>query len=102
MKAMIEDRFSPEVKALIAMEKKTAGNTYIGKNNRDGWSKKANSMLGQIQSNYLDRLQTQGYIEEGKMDGKGKNKSPEIKVLEALTDAKNRMKNANESDYKRS
>ena len=94
MKAMIEDRFSPEVKALIAMEKKAAGNTYIGKNNRDGWSKKANSMLGQIQSNYLDRLQTQGYIEEGKMDGKGKNKKPEVKVLEALTDAKNRMNNA--------
>ena len=94
MKAMIEDRFPKDARLLMAMEKKTAGNTYIGKNNRDGWSKKANSMLGQIQSNYLDRLQTQGYIEEGKMEGKGKNKSPEVKVLEALTDAKNRLNNA--------
>jgi hypothetical protein len=94
MKAMIEDRFSPEVKALIAMEKKTAGNTYIGSMNRDGWSKKANSMLGQIRTAYITRLKTQGYIEAGKMEGKGKNKSPEVKVLEALVDAKNRLNNA--------
>ena len=94
MKSMIEARFSPEVKALVAMEKKTAGNTYIGSMNRDGWSKKANSLLGQIHSNYVTRLKTQGYIEEGKMDGKGKNKTPELKVLEALTDAKNRLNNA--------
>jgi len=94
MKAMIEDRFSPEVKALVAMEKKAAGNTYIGSMNRDGWSKKANSLLGQIHSNYVKRLQTQGYIEAGQMEGKGKNKSQEVKVLEALVDAKNRLNNA--------
>lgn len=94
MKAMIEDRFSPEVKALCAMEKKTAGNTYIGSMNRDGWNRKANSMLGQIRSAYITRLKTQGYIEAGQMKGKGRNKTPEVKVLEALVDAKNRLNNA--------
>ena len=94
MKALIEARFDPAVKELISMEKKAAGNTYIGNMNRDGWIRQANTMLGQIHSAYVTRLKTQGYIAAGKMDGKGKNKTPELKVLEALTDAKNRMKNA--------
>ena len=94
LKNAIESQYPKEVHALMAMSKKAAGNTYVGTNNRDGWTKKANSIIGGMKTAYIDRLKKKGYIESGKMDANARTKTPEIKVHELLSEARSRIQKA--------
>ncbi len=86
LKAAIESQYTKEVHALMAMPRKAAGNTYIGANNRDGWMKKANSIIGGMRTAYINRLKRQGDIESGKGPD-ARSKTPEDKFQRCLKDA---------------
>jgi len=87
LKAAIESKYSPQVHALMAMEKRAAGNTYIGENNRDGWMRKANSIIGGMRTAYINRLKRQGDIVSGKGSEPRRRKTPEDKFQRSLKDA---------------
>lgn len=82
LKGAIEVRYDDEVHALMEMSSKAAGNTYVGANNRDGWKKKANSIIGGMRTAYINRLKRQGDIASGKMGPDARNKTAEIVVPE--------------------
>jgi len=86
LKDAIESQYTKEVHALMAMPRKAAGNTYIGANNRDGWMKKANSIIGGMRTAYINRLNRQGDVESGK-GPKARSKTPEDKFQRCLKDA---------------
>ena len=94
LKAAIEAEYPKEVHALIAMTKKAAGNRYVGANNRDGWTKKANSIIGNMRTAYINRLDRKGLIEKGKMGANARTKPVEIKVHELITEARSRIQKA--------
>lgn len=94
LKAAIEAEYPKEVHALIAMSKKAAGNRYVGANNRDGWTKKANSIIGNMRTAYINRLDRKGLIEKGKMGANARTKPVEIKVHELITEARSRIQKA--------
>ncbi len=94
LKAAIESKYPPQVHALMAMEKQTAGNTYVGANNRCGWKKKANSIIGGMRTAYINRLKRDGLIAEGKMGADTRTKPVEVKVTELLGDTKSRIQKA--------
>jgi hypothetical protein len=94
LKAAIESQYPKEVHALMAMEKRAAGNTYIGANNRDGWMKKANSIIGGMRTAYINRLKREGLVAGGKMGADARTKPAEVKVTELLVEARGRMQKA--------
>ena len=94
LKAAIEAEYPKEVHALIAMTKRAAGNRYVGANNRDGWSKKANSVIGNMRTAYINRLDRKGLVEKGKMGANARTKPAEVKVTELLVDARSRIQKA--------
>jgi hypothetical protein len=94
LKDTIEAQYSEQVHALMEMSSKAAGNTYVGANNRDGWTKKANSIIGGMRTAYINRLKKQGLIESGKMAPDARTKTPEVKVHELITEARSRIQKA--------
>ena len=94
LKDTIEAQYPKQVHALMEMSAKAAGNTYVGANNRDGWKKKANSIIGGMRTAYLDRLKKQGLIESGKLAPDARTKTPEVKVHELITEARSRIQKA--------
>ena len=100
LKAAIEAEYPKEVHALIAMTKKAAGGTYVGANNRDGWTKKANSVIGNMRTAYINRLDRQGLIKQGKMGANDRTKPAEVKVTELLVDARGRIQKADTFECK--
>ena len=94
LKDTIEAQYPKPVLALMEMSAKAAGNTYVGANNRDGWKKKANSIIGGMRTAYMDRLKKQGLIESGKMAADARTKTPEVKVHELITEARGRIQKA--------
>ena len=66
----------------MELSSKAAGNTYVGTNNRDGWKKKANSVIGGMRTAYINRLKRQGDIESGKQGADTRTKTVEIAVAE--------------------
>ena len=94
LKDTIEAQYPKPVHDLMGMSAKAAGNTYVGANNRDGWKKKANSIIGGMRTSYMDRLKKQGLIESGKMAADARTKTPEVKVHELITEARSRIQKA--------
>ena len=94
LKDTIEAQYPKPVHDLMEMSAKAAGNTYVGANNRDGWKKKANSIIGGMRTSYMDRLKKQGLIESGKMAADARTKTPEVKVHELITEARSRIQKA--------
>tara|TARA_R110002074_G_scaffold245164_1_gene417034 strand:- start:830 stop:1414 length:585 start_codon:yes stop_codon:yes gene_type:complete len=94
LKRTIEDQYTDQVKALIAMSSKAAGNTYVGTGNRANWIRKSNSIIGGIHTAYTNRLKVKGLIEAGKMDANARTRPPEVKVTELLVDARSRIQKA--------
>jgi len=94
LKDTIEAEYPKQAHALMEMSAKAAGNTYVGANNRDGWKKKANSIIGGMRTAYLDRLKKQGLIESGKMGANARTKPVEVKVHELITEARSRIQKA--------
>ncbi len=94
MKDAIEAQYPKQVHALMEMSAKAAGNTYVGANNRDGWKKKANSVIGGMRTAYINRLKRQGLIESGKLAPDTRTKTPEVKVHELITEARSRIQKA--------
>lgn len=94
LKDTIEAQYPKAALDLMEMSPKAAGNTYVGPNNRDGWKKKANSIIGGMRTAYIDRLKRKGLIESGKLAPDARTKTPEIKVHELLTDARSRIQKA--------
>jgi hypothetical protein len=94
LKDAIEARYDDEVHALMAMERRAAGNTYVGANNRDGWMKKANSVIGGMRTAYINSLKRQGDIASGKQGADTRTKTVEIAVSERFMDCINRLQKA--------
>ena len=94
LKETIEAQYPKQVHALMEMSSKAAGNTYVGANNRDGWKKKANSIIGGMRTAYINRLKKQGLIDSGKMAPDARTKTPEVKVHELITEARSRIQKA--------
>ena len=94
LKAAIEAEYPPQVKALLAMSSKAAGNTYVGANNRTAWRNKANSIIGGMRTAYINRLKAQGLVDGGKMGANARTKPAEVKVTELLVDARGRLQKA--------
>ncbi len=94
MKRTIEDQYPDQVKALIAMSSKAAGNTYVGTGNRANWIRKSNSIIGGMHAAYTNRLKVKGLIESGKMEANARTRPPEVKVAELLVDARSRIQKA--------
>ena len=94
LKGAIEVRYDDEVHALMEMSSKAAGNTYVGANNRDGWKKKANSIIGGMRTAYINRLKRQGDIASGKQGADTRTKTVEIAVSERFMDCINRLQKA--------
>ena len=83
LKYAIEAQYPREVHALMELSSKAAGNTYVGTNNRDGWKKKANSVIGGMRTAYINRLKRQGDIASGKMGPDARTKTVEIALSES-------------------
>jgi hypothetical protein len=83
LKYAIEAQYPREVHALMELSSKAAGNTYVGTNNRDGWKKKANSVIGGMRTAYINRLKRQGDIASGKQGADTRTKTVEIALSES-------------------
>ena len=94
LKAAIEAEYPAQVKALLAMSSKAAGNRYVGANNRTAWRNKANSVIGGMRTAYINRLKAQGLVAAGKMGANARTKPAEVKVTELLVDARSRIQKA--------
>tara|TARA_R110000823_G_C15787801_1_gene485805 strand:- start:44 stop:631 length:588 start_codon:yes stop_codon:yes gene_type:complete len=94
LKAAIEAEYPAQVKALLAMSSKAAGNRYVGAANRTTWRNKANSVIGGMRTAYINRLKAQGLVAAGKMGANARTKPAEVKVTELLVDARSRIQKA--------
>ena len=93
-KNAINSGFSDKIQELMAMKPIVAGDKCVNGQNRSFWMRQANAVLGDIKNQLETREKISAAIEEGKAGKDATTRTPEMMVIDHLSDCIKRIQKA--------